>query len=189
MEYKWFDKREQGENVYLSGSESDTFAWLPDIYFLLAREVSDPSLITYKISRIESFRSTIWTTRSICWWRTGTCSMTRRCQSKSPVSLTPPTTLSIKVCSETLWLNRGQHSQMCLLSVECSVMLSSYAFDDTMVQLSWREESPVDFPETYDRLEYIGFKWADNDPITTTAVNYFTRFQNALTSWESSIIF
>ena len=39
MEYLWFDQRETNEDIFLSGSKTNTYAWLPDIYFLLARNV------------------------------------------------------------------------------------------------------------------------------------------------------
>ena len=40
MEYQWFDQREVKEDIFLSGRKTDTYSWLPDVYFLLARNVS-----------------------------------------------------------------------------------------------------------------------------------------------------
>ena len=43
--------------------------------------------------------------------------------------------------------------------VKCAVLLSSYAHDDTTLELNWRDEG-ITFYETEDQLQYLGFSWS-----------------------------
>ena len=57
-----------------------------------------------------------------------------------------------------------------LFLVECSVIMSSYGFDESQVRIGWRDRG-VSFPESYDELEYIGFTWApEQESIVATQV-------------------
>ena len=55
-------------------------------------------------------------------------------------------------------------------AVTCTVLVSSYGYDEGSVRLFWKDGG-LEFPETYDQLEYIGFKWAGNHAMFTGSVS------------------
>lgn len=135
MEYIWKDDREQHKEVFLSGRKTDTFAWIPDIYFLLAKQVTYMDNTQY-----------LYIKKGFMLY-------------DQKISVTVP-------CIPHPFNYPFDQ-------VTCKVIMSSYGYDETQLNVSWRGQG-VAFPESYDELEYIGFRWATEDPmqVSSSSVQY-----------------
>ncbi|XP_075241283.1 gamma-aminobutyric acid receptor subunit pi-like isoform X2 [Convolutriloba macropyga] len=146
MEYQWFDQREVKEDIFLSGRKTDTYSWLPDVYFLLARNVRYLDHTQYLL--IEN----------------------------GSMLYDQKISLSVPCIPDPFHYPFDK--------VECSVIMSSYGFDESQVRIGWRDRG-VSFPESYDELEYIGFTWApEQESIVATqkSVQYGVYNYTILTS-------